>query len=283
MKHSLVMILILVGIFLVSHIFGLFVTQSYIDASGGWMPLPGMFGVPFERPVIASNWAVVYVFSGIILGTLLVLFFVRFNGLWLWRLWFFLAVLACMYVSLFVFLPSGLALPVSFLAAFLKVFRPSVIIHNATEVLVYGGLSAIFVPLFDVFSVFVLLVLISLYDAYAVWKSRHMIALAKFQMKSKLFAGLLVPYKLPSGNGVVKGKVRSAVLGGGDIAFPLLFSGVILSSFGFWQALLISFSASIALFLLMYFGQRAKFYPAMPFISAGCFVGYGVILLAQSL
>jgi len=30
------------------------------------------------------------------------------------------------------------------------------------------------------------------------------------------------------------------------------------------------------LFILLTKGEKNKFYPAMPFISAGCFVGYGI-------
>ena len=158
-----------------------------------------------------------------------------------------------------------------------------------SEVFLYGGLAAIFVPMLNLFSAFTLLILISLYDAYAVWKSEHMIALAKFQMKSKLFAGLLIPYKLPSLKKVSPNvkidhkKIKTALLGGGDIAFPLLFAATVMKSVGFWQSLIISVSSSIALFLLIYFGKKDKFYPAMPFISAGCFVGYGIILLIKLL
>ena len=45
----------------------------------------------------------------------------------------------------------------------------------------------------NIFSASILLVLISLYDMYAVWKSRHMVAMAKFQSSSNLFAGISIP------------------------------------------------------------------------------------------
>jgi len=35
--------------------------------------------------------------------------------------------------------------------------------------------------------------------------------------------------------------------------------------------LIISVGATIALSLLFYFSEKGKFYPAMPFISMGCF------------
>ena len=130
---------------------------------------------------------------------------------------------------------------------------------------------------------FVLLILISGYDAYAVWKSKHMIEMAKFQTKSGVFAGLLVPYELPKRLKKSEKKkivhVRTAVLGGGDIGFPLLFSGVVLKSYGFWNAFVISPFVTAALLLLLVYGKKDRFYPAMPFLSAGAIVGFLVMLL----
>ena len=102
---------------------------------------------------------------------------------------------------------------------------------------------------------------------YAVWKSKHMIKMAKFQTKMKLFAGLMVPY----------GK-KTAILGGGDLGFPLLFTGVIFKNSG-WESLLVVACTTIALGVLLYKSEKNKYYPAMPFISLGCLVGYILTLL----
>ena len=72
-------------------------------------------------------------------------------------------------------------------------------------------------------------------------------------------------------------QVRTAILGGGDIGFPLIFAGVVLKEWGLWQSLIIPFFALAGLALLLYYAEEKKFYPAMPFISAGCFVGLGVV------
>ncbi len=296
MKHSLGILLILVSFFLISQIVGLLVIQSYIDFESSnqkgeivWKSLPQLGGVPFERPDVAPNAVPIYLLAGILLGTLLVWFFARIQSVLLWKIWFFLAVFMCLFISFYSFMNQTVAVSLAFLLSALKVFRPSVIMHNLSEIFLYGGLGAIFVPMLSIFSVFVLIILISLYDAYAVWKSKHMIVLAKFQMQSKLFAGLLIPYKLPSLKKIPQGmpvshkKIKTALLGGGDVAFPLLFAGTVMKFVGLWQSLIISVCASVALFLLIYFGKKDKFYPAMPFIGAGCFVGYGIILLINVL
>lgn len=296
MKHSLGILCILVSFFFISQVVGLLVTQAYIDVGASakkgsivWKSLPALGGVPFERPDVAPNVVPIYLLTGILLGTLLVWFFARIQSVWLWKIWFFFAVFLCLFISFYSFMNQTLALFVAFFLSAFKVFRPSLIVHNLSEIFLYGGLAAIFVPMFSIFSVFVLIILISLYDAYAVWKSKHMIALAKFQMQSKLFAGLLIPYTLPSVKKFQKGmplshkRIKTALLGGGDVAFPLLFAGTVMKFAGFWQSVIISVCASIALFLLIYFGKKDKFYPAMPFIGVGCFVGYGIILLINLL
>jgi presenilin-like A22 family membrane protease len=145
-----------------------------------------------------------------------------------------------------------------------------------------------------------LLLLISIYDIYAVWKSGHMIKLAKFQSESKVFAGLFLPYKaekpaqkIPEISKaarqakVVLNKQRNAVLGGGDIGFPLIFAGVVMKGLvlqnpimiSFLKTLVISVCAALALLLLLIKAKQDKFYPAMPFISLGCLVGYAIVLL----
>lgn len=293
MKHSFNILLVLVLFFLASQIVGLLVTKSYIDVSASgtkgelvWKSLPEIAGVPFERPEFSSGILLVYLLVGIVLGSLLVWLFSRVQYFLLWKAWFFLAVLVCLYIAFFTFLAPLFAFILAFIFSAFKVFRPSLVVHNLTEIFLYGGLSAIFVPLMNLPSAFVMLIIISLYDIYAVWKSEHMIALAKLQIKAQLFAGLLIPYSIPKlkkQTGKAREKVKTALLGGGDIAFPLLFTGVVMTVVGFWQSLIISLCTSIALFLLVYFGHKDKFYPAMPFLSAGCFVGYGIILLLQLL
>ena len=150
-----------------------------------------------------------------------------------------------------------------------------------TQLFIYGGLAAIFVPILNLFAMIMLLFFISGYDMYAVWKSKHMVKLAKFQT-STAFAGVMIPYKLAS---LKKGKkkkvkVKSAILGGGDIGFPLLFAGVIFKTLlvkgvemAFLKTLIIPVFVTITLGWLFVEAEKDKFYPAMPAVSVGCFLG----------
>jgi len=278
MKHTWSVTLLLVVLFLAAQYLGLLVYSHYATAD-----LP--FGI--ERPELEPSTSFLPLFSFILLATLLALLFARFNMIWLWKAWFFLSVLLALTVAFAAFLPAAIALPLGVLLAAYKVYRPNLYIHNLTELFIYGGIAAIFTPVFSVFSASLLLLLISVYDGYAVWKSKHMIALAKFQTEQKVFAGLFIPYGRPRAQAQPARKEmraghpqqRTAILGGGDIAFPLIFAGAVMKSASFWLTLIIPLAVTAALLLLFLRSEKGKFYPAMPFLSAGCFVGYGIMLL----
>ena len=191
----------------------------------------------------------------------------------------------------------------------------------------YSAIAAIFVPMLNLFSVTILLILISIYDYIAVYKIQHMVTLADFQGDNDVFAGLKLSYgknkilfKTPTSKSIKanaankftkiasttkttkasktnnidksvpippKKNYHSAVLGGGDIAFPLLFIGVIFQKLLFIYPLSIAIIFSVILIItvtgslayLLLAAKKNKYYPAMPFISAGCFLGFGFVWL----
>jgi|TARA_B100001964_G_scaffold165486_1_gene181739 presenilin-like A22 family membrane protease len=298
MKHSLKITVWLVVVFFLAQVVGLLIINQYVDhdltAESGKVRFQEL---PFdiERPPIEEQTSFLYIVIAIIIATILVLILIRFKKVKWWRLWFFISVVACMTFAFAKTLGQWGALLVSAGLGYWKVFRPNVIVHNLTELFIYGGLAVIFVPVMNVFAAIAMLFVISLYDMYAVWKSKHMVKLAEFQKSSKVFAGLHIPYSLKGSVGSLKTgghakhtkkvKVKSAVLGGGDIGFPLIFAGVVMKGImlqfpvflGFLRVLIISLCASIALLILLIKAKKDRYYPAMPFITAGCLIGYGIL------
>ena len=202
-------------------------------------------------------------------------------------------------ITIGVFTYDFLAFSVCFILAFFKVVRPNIWIHNITELFIYAGIAIIFVPLLDILWVTLLLLAISAYDMFAVWRSKHMISLAEFQTKSRAFAGVLLSYKVKLksiGKKTETGEdeeQRNAVLGGGDIAFPMIFAGVVMNSmiesgvhtkaFAFLYSLIIPVIVAVFLLVLLVEARSDRFYPAMPFLTAGCFIGYGLVWLVNFL
>ncbi len=325
MKHTFKITLILLAMFLFSQLIGLAVVNKYVDfvqssPSGditaetfapseaeniSWSQLP----FDIDRPQVEEGWSFIYLAIAVAIGTLLALLLVRYKSVMLWKFWFFISVWLTMGIAFAAFVAPVYAAIVALVFALLKVFRRDVLIYNLTELFIYAGIAAIIVPIVNLFSAFLLLLAISVYDIYAVWKSKHMVTMAKFQTNAGLFAGFMFPYGRDYG--VDKGKVkevgskvkemvskakdsgnsgkrnskgnkdRIAILGGGDIAFPLIFSGVVLKSIGLLWASVIPFFVTASLAFLFWRADKNRFYPAMPFLSIGCVIGFLAVILAR--
>ena len=113
--------------------------------------------------------------------------------------------------------------------------------------------------------------------------------MAKYQINQlKIFSGFFIPYaskkvkqqianwkKTLSKSKLAKKKVKIsvAILGGGDVVFPIITAGVMLKTLGIYSALLVVLGATLGLGYLFFVSEKKKFYPAMPFITAGILAG----------
>lgn len=305
MKHSVKITLILLGLYLGSLLIGLHIIGSYIDLGATRTTGEVVFNeemyliAPPEMENESISW--IPIMFAVLIGTGIILLIARFGQVYLWKLWFFASISLALSLA---FAPyvwrlfdalhiGGWAMGTIGLAmifAALKAFRHHIVVHNVTELFIYGGIAALFVPILNIQSAIVLLVIISLYDAYAVWKSQHMVTLAKFQAQSNAFAGLFIPKSMTKTKGSVisthsdtsskESQSDYAILGGGDIAFPLLFAGAVLKTGGVLAPILVVLGATLGLSWLLLFSKPGKFYPAMPIITVGCFIGYllGVLI-----
>jgi len=310
MKHNLKVTYFLILLFFTAQVIGLYLLNQSIETIE--LTDAGIV-VKYEEPItgrpeLEGQESFTYILAMIFFGTLVLFMLIKFKLYRVWKVWFFLAIWGALLISFSVVIPELIAVLLALVLTILKLYKPNVIIHNLTEVFMYGGIAILISPLFNVFWAVMLLIVISIYDMIAVWKLKHMITLATAQADQKMFAGLLIPYtkskilaktpdikhtvksevKLKIPKGFEEKEVKSAILGGGDIAFPLLFAGSIMTwliqqgisrQLAFFQSLIISLFAGIALFLLLIKSKKDKFYPAMPFISLGCFVGLGIIYL----
>ncbi|MCD6576069.1 MAG: hypothetical protein J7K73_02840 [Nanoarchaeota archaeon] len=252
MKYSLETALIILSLFLVTQLVGLWVNNTYLNSE-----LPYGLQPPKEKEI--SPWFFV---GMIIIASLLFIFMSKLKFELLMKVWFFIAVTSCIAVSLGTILSEWIALIIAAVIAILKFKERDIYTHNLGEILLYGGLVALFAPMLSFWSMILLLVIMSIYDYVAVFITKHMISLAHLQEKLGIFTGLLV---------INKNEV--AILGGGDIAFTLLFAVVVLRTFGMASALLSIFGATLFIAILMIIGKKKKYYPAMPFVTAGSILG----------
>jgi len=304
MKHELKIIFVMMAMFIATQLIGLIVIDVY---SPHMITLPTGVTIS-QQNLIPYNMqpepmnpfdALGIMVIALTIAVVLMLALMKFRAGMIIRLMFMIVIMITLSISLnavFLLLFPGLSLRWDVIAlvlalplTFYKVFRRNLLVHNMTELLIYPGLAALFVPILDVTTTLILLIIISVYDFIAVIKSRFMVQMAKYQIKKVgVFSGFFVPYltektkKLIDKISLRSAKSRSAknipisvaILGGGDIAFPLIFAGVVMRSSGLLASLIVVLGAALGLLSLFIIGKKGKFYPAMPFITAGLIIGW---------
>lgn len=279
--------------FLITQFIGLFVINYY---SSSEVQLPFGMDVPEDQETQDYSMNFFSIIFSFIIAILIIVFLMNLKSGWVMRLWFFSVIMLTLSITLiailnippvFYFLALILALPF----ALMKVYKRNIIVHNVTELLIYPGIAAVFVPLLNIPWAIGLLILISVYDAWAVWRSGIMQKMANYQMTNlKIFAGFMVPYltkaqrkkieKMPKSELKKKGvKVNTAILGGGDVAFTIIPAGVVLINWGVWPAIAVIAGGFAGLAFLLLSSKKKKFYPAMPFITTGILIAMGISYL----
>ncbi|MEK6855257.1 MAG: hypothetical protein AABX73_03465 [Nanoarchaeota archaeon] len=310
MKHSIKITLILLLMFFLAQLIGLFITSQYspqvkqiTDSAGNLVNITS-YNLPYGMdppPDIKQKSAASMVFSFILafsFAIIIMFILMKYNAETLFRVWFFFVVALAIGITLnapFSGKPfaSLIALLISLPLSYIKIFKRNIIVHNLTELLIYPGIGAIFIALIfswtthPLTAIIMLLIIISIYDIYAVWHSGIMQKMAKYQInKLRIFSGFFVPYLGKKEREIIsklsksktqklkgkKVKVSIAILGGGDVVFPIILAGIVFRQLGILPALIISIGATLALAVLFFFSKKGKFYPAMPFITAGCFI-----------
>ncbi len=308
MKHSVKVIVILLSLFFISQLVGIAVISSYspkivqVTTSEGVFSNITFYNLPYgtEPPQDTSpKYNLISMVIAIFIGVALVLLLMKYKVALFLRYWFLFVIIIALAIAINSFFlgmnnSSLIALAIAIPLAVIKVFKRNIIVHNATEVLIYPGIAAIFSPLFNVTTMSIFLIIISAYDMYAVWHAGFMQKMAKYQINEvRVFSGLMIPYigkkerllidkfkKLGKLSQLRKKiKINMAILGGGDIVMPIILSGVVLRAFGVWASLIVAIGATLALATLFYFSEKGKFYPAMPFITCGLFLALLVIYL----
>lgn len=306
MKHSIKVTIILLTMFFIAQLIGLFIinaysakTIEYVDENGTAFNKT-VYNIPYgmEPPEdLDPSVNLVSIIFAIILAVVIMFLLMKFGAATFLRLWFFFVVAFALALSFNAIISpikyaAIIAAIIGLVLSFVKIFKRNIVVHNLTELLIYPGIAAIFVPLLNIWTICILLVFISLYDMYAVWHAGFMQKMAKYQIKTlQVFSGFFIPYLGKKERDQIKDakrskslknkkmKVNIAILGGGDVVFPMILAGVVLNTLGLIPALIISLGATISLAYLFYISEKGKFYPAMPFISAGCFVALVIAYL----
>ena len=317
MKHTGKITIILLSMFILTQLIGLFVLMNnpldiQVTENETIQDVLDYQEPETTREYVGAFSSIVFAF---IIAILILLALMSFKIEFILKAWFFLVIVIALTLAFLaiqdslpvlitlktaIIISLALALPL----AYMKLFKRYIIVHNLTELLIYPGIAAVFVPILNFFTMILLLLVISAYDMWAVWHSGVMQKMAKYQIKQlKVFSGFFVPYLSPSQRKKIKKekekykaaktkkekakfmnkkiKTSVAILGGGDVIFPIITAGVMLKTFGTVSmgalnvplaSLLVIVGATSGLAYLFLSSEKKKFYPAMPFITSGIFI-----------
>ncbi len=301
MKHNLKITAIILIMFVVTQFIGIYVVDHYFSEEND---LP--FSLEPPKVEKQSDYSIFFgaIIIAFIIAICLFFFLTKFKIAFILKLWFFVVVTIALSLTIFsitrnfdklIFGIPLIAILIALPLAIIKIYKRNFLVHNFTELLIYPGIAAVFVPLLNIYTIIGLLILISVYDMWAVWHSGIMQKMAKYQInKLKVFSGFFVPYvskqmrtKIKTWKKTLKKtelkkkkiKVNIAILGGGDIIFPIITAGVMLKTLGIIPAILVIAGATLGLGYLFFFSEKKKFYPAMPFITGGILVGIALSYL----
>ena len=277
---SYVPIVAMAGIILIVQIFALFLAA----------PMQAEDMVAFEDPTATTN-SLLYI--GIILVfTLILLVAIKKNMKWFIQLVILLAVAFTLYYVLYALLAIT---PVSDFTnnaiSTLLAISMTVVLYKFPEwyvidilgLMIAAGCAAIFGISLAIVPTIVLLVLLAVYDAISVYKTKHMIALAEGVMDLKLPILFIIPkhlgYSFRTEKFDKEGEREAFFMGLGDTVMPTI---LVVSAYMFieqigivhYPALGAMIGTIIGFFALMILVMKGKPQAGLPFLNSGAILGY---------
>jgi len=203
----------------------------------------------------------------------------------IFKIIFILAVFSGGFILLNLWMPSIFALILIVILISIWLIKPTVLIHDLSVILAISSIGAVIGLELKPLEVVLLLLIFSVYDFIAVYKTKHMIKMAKEMIKSHAILGFIIPSNFRDFKENLK-KVQPGgdflILGGGDIIFPLLLCAS-LAGKGIIDVLIVAIFALIGLlasFWIFIRQSNRQPIPALPPIALFSIIGYllGLVL-----
>ena len=197
----------------------------------------------------------------------------------IFKILFILAVLLGGLLFLETWLPEHLSLIFIFVLIFWWLKKPSVLIQDLLIILGIAGTGSILGLSLNPLTVVALLIIFLIYDFIAVYKTKHMVRMAKAMLESRAILAIVIPpniFGFRESLEKIQPGGKFLILGGGDIAFPLIFSVSLIPS-GIFNSLIVALFSLIGLFASFWFFTKQKErkpIPALPPIAFFSIIGY---------
>lgn len=248
-----------------------------------------------EDPGDPANAAIYVVF--ILVFTAVLLLAMRYGFDWVLQIGILASAAALVYYVFSVFVPFSLAVTFAVAIAALLYFYPEWYVIDIGGVLMGAGGAAIFGISFGLLPALLLLVVLAVYDAVAVYRTKHMLTLAEGVMDLSLPVLFVVPRRLDYSfldtdvdAEREEGERDAFFMGLGDAVVPsvLIASSArfveapLSGNYAVWGAVMGSFLGFVA---LMYLVSKGKPHAGLPLLNGGTILGFflGVWILGVPL
>jgi len=235
----------------------------------------------FQDP--ESMWNTVYFIILIIGFTALILLVLKFGGDKLVQFIMLAAVAVTMYYVMAVLLPYGyVPIVITIALTVLLYIYPEWYILDATGLVIGGGAAAMFGISLDILPVILLMILLAIYDAISVYKTKHMVSLAESIVDMRLPILFVLPRK--RNFSIVKNSDMGEAffMGLGDAIIP---SMLVVSAFVNYTSAAPALGAALGTLagyaVLSRIAGRGKPHAGLPFLNSGAIMGFviGLALL----
>lgn len=252
----------------------------------------------FEDPTQVSNS--IYYIVMILVFTLFVLLALKKNMKWVISLFIYLAIISTLYYvifALFTLIPSlsgfeaitSVVLSIGVTALLYK--YPEWYIVDIVGVCIAAGVSALIGISLSVVPVIVLLLLLAIYDAISVYKTKHMVTMAEGIMDLKLPILFVIPkhlnYSFLKEDFKQGEKHEAFFMGLGDAVMPtlLVVSANVFMKSNFYPILGAILGTLIGHAVLSILVMRGKPQAGLPFLNSGVILGFfaGVLISGASI
>jgi len=222
-----------------------------------------------------------------VLGTLFILLVVYFVKFEKEKKLFFKGIflLAVVFGNIFFFsiwLPDYASFFLVLALLFFWLKKRFLITHNLLMIFAISGIGAGVGLRLVPETVLLLFLIFSIYDYIAVYKTKHMVKMAKTMIEDRAILGIVIPQSFSGFNAnleKVKPGGRFLILGAGDIVFPLIFAVSFLYQSVFYALIIALFSllGLLSDFLVFIFQKKRSPMPALPLIAFFSAIGYLLI------
>ena len=234
-------------------------------------------------------------FFGVVVVLGLILFIIPLSKLRLvFRALFALMFGWGVFIVIALILPTSVAYPVAIIAGITWLFWARIWLHDLLLLVTLSGAGSVFGFLFSPLTFMIFMLIIAVYDVVAV-RFGFMVWMADKLSESDTLPAFIFPKQIKDWTlslrvarvGDLKkkepGEREYAILGGGDIGFPLMLTVSVFFDAGLVKAILVGVFALMGLmgaFLIQLLWLKGKPMPALPPIAFASLIGFLIATLA---